>query len=843
VTEEEVVKFFKKHKVVTWEQLTSQFGITRQSLQKKIERRTHLTSLNHNHRYLVLKECIGKVDQNGIWRHKGIVISIHGNTPRTLTHLIHASHSGLSAKQLNEITSVNCKTILPKLIKRGGVSRIKEGHDYIYLSSEPKVRQAQLENRGLTHIELLVEGYIPQQEEKPKEIQSFLELGEGDYLLQRLEIVRRVKSGKSKAQVARELGCTRNTVRKTYKTFEKSGAKGLVITREQRPHKMTESMERDILVMKAKYPAWSAEEIGKALRERGLDISDRSVRNLLEEVGLIHQINNSLQDVEISGAGMFLLKAMLQNIGFNDALKKISDPKLRFAPLDYAYTLAWMTVNDVSAPYMLNEMDLNDLAVLLNVPKSPLKDDIYDFYRNLTEDECEAFVDELARCYQRAGLIDGVVVFFDNHTIPYYGGVPIGFVYHATRNMPTPGIHLAQLNDFNGNFILFKLIPSTTEFADILIELLERMRRVLTITTPLILVVDREAERLPLFQELEGRNIHFIVVITKNSKVCKEMAEIPKSDFKEKFREKEKIMETEIMLKGIPFRAGVILHENGNRYGFRTNIPKEKIQDIREIAGFIPARWRQENKFEEIKNSEHGDKIAGYEFIDAPNIHLKKRYEKLQEQRPKIAIRIKRRESELEQLKERYEKKNRIFRERLQLKDDELKRLEERLRKAGDRNVFQGRLTKKIEARGACVEKYSTALSKLKEKMALVTQKLKKEHTKEKTVEEELNNIDLESEFFRMNTASTTFSIAVKEALANANSELTKRVSHDGRPMKVNRAKKVLYNLPGKITVDSSTKIVELAAIRNKALRTRIQSLCDWLNEKKMRLLPVLIID
>jgi len=126
-------------------------------------------------------------------------------------------------------------------------------------------------------------------------------------------------------------------------------------------------------------------------------------------------------------------------------------------------------------------MDLNGLAVLLNVPKSPLKDDIYDFYRTLTGDEGEALVDELARCYQKAGLIESLVVFFDNHTIPYYGGIPIGFIYHATRNMPIPGIHLAQLNDINGNFILFKLIPPTTEFAEILIELIERMKRVLNI--------------------------------------------------------------------------------------------------------------------------------------------------------------------------------------------------------------------------------------------------------------------------------------------------------------------------------------------------------------------------
>ncbi len=49
--------------------------------------------------------------------------------------------------------------------------------------------------------------------------------------------------------------------------------------------------------------------------------------------------------------------------------------------------------------------------------------------------------------------------------------------------------------------------------------------------------------------------------------------------------------------------------------------------------------------------------------------------------------------------------------------------------------------------------------------------------------------------------------------------------------MKVNRAKKILYRLPGKITMDSSTKTVELATIRNEAQRMRIENLCNWMNK------------
>jgi len=289
VTKEEVVMFFKKHRVVTWEQLTSEFNITKQALQKKMAGHPHLTSLNQNRQYLALQEFIGETNQYGIWRHNGIVISIHGNTPKTLTHLINTSNCGLSTKQMEQITSVMCRSILLKLLKQGVVTRIKEGFNYIYLSAETDVRKSQLEKREHEHREISVEVNISQPSVKEEEISNFLELNDEDYLLKRLEMVRRVKSGMSKAQVARELKCSPDTVRNAYETFEKHGAKGLIITREQSKRKMTDIVEKEILVIKAKHHEWSPEKIGTQLREQNQDISDRSVRVFLEEVELIQK--------------------------------------------------------------------------------------------------------------------------------------------------------------------------------------------------------------------------------------------------------------------------------------------------------------------------------------------------------------------------------------------------------------------------------------------------------------------------------------------------------------------------------------------------------------------------
>jgi tyrosyl-tRNA synthetase len=79
------------------------------------------------------------------------------------------------------------------------------------------------------------------------------------------------------------------------------------------------------------------------------------------------------------------------------------------------------------------------------------------------------------------------------------------------------------------------------------------------------------------------------------------------------------------------------------------------------------------------------------------------------------------------------------------------------------------------------------------EEMASISEsEFKERFRKKEKIVNELENIDLEAKFFQLNTTSTTFSIAVKEAVANANSELTRQISHDGQPMKVSRAKNVL---------------------------------------------------
>jgi len=85
-------------------------------------------------------------------------------------------------------------------------------------------------------------------------------------------------------------------------------------------------------------------------------------------------------------------------------------------------------------------------------------------------------------------------------------------------------------------------------------------------------------------------------------------------------------------------------------------------------------------------------------------------------------------EGELWILRKQYEKKKRTYKKRLSMKDGEIDKLEQRLRKVGDRNVFNRRLEKKTKEKDSIIQYYSVALSNIGNKIDDVTERLKKDN-------------------------------------------------------------------------------------------------------------------
>lgn len=289
VDEKDIVEYIKAKKVVSWNDLTKTFRMTRQGIDYKLKKYVRIPSLNHNSKYFTLRQFIEEPDENGMWEYQGIKFSIHGRGPETIKFLIDHSEMGLTRKEIDAITGITSKTHLLKFTSRGEVMRLRDSYEFVYFSARESIRMRQIEKReeregfhGITELEK-----VEPTREELKEIVDLLELKPGDYFLHRLEMVRRVKSGKSKVQVAKEMDCSPDTVRKACKLFETEGPKGLIIKRKRKPYKLTESVQVEILTEKAKHPDWTPEKIGKVLRERGIDISDATVRNYLKKRGLI----------------------------------------------------------------------------------------------------------------------------------------------------------------------------------------------------------------------------------------------------------------------------------------------------------------------------------------------------------------------------------------------------------------------------------------------------------------------------------------------------------------------------------------------------------------------------
>jgi len=178
---------------------------------------------------------------------------------------------------------------LNNLVKSKQLTRIKIGYEYFYFSADDKIKEQQTKARQELNpeFEIIPDITVKKREYKSvKEIIDLRELKHGDYILENLEAVRRVKSGWKKTKVARELSKDTETIRRICKRFEKRGVKGLIKERKRGAYKIKHGLVKKILAKLVKDPKKSCEDIAKELRLDGIDISDASVREVLKKLGL-----------------------------------------------------------------------------------------------------------------------------------------------------------------------------------------------------------------------------------------------------------------------------------------------------------------------------------------------------------------------------------------------------------------------------------------------------------------------------------------------------------------------------------------------------------------------------
>ena len=104
------------------------------------------TSYNQNGKYYTLPE-IPRFDQHGLWRHKDVAFSRHGNLKKTIIHLVCTSRVGLSGRQLGEILGLSPQSFLHHFCDCPGICRGKHEGVYIYFAEEALVHEKQVRQR------------------------------------------------------------------------------------------------------------------------------------------------------------------------------------------------------------------------------------------------------------------------------------------------------------------------------------------------------------------------------------------------------------------------------------------------------------------------------------------------------------------------------------------------------------------------------------------------------------------------------------------------------------------------------------------------------------------------
>lgn len=136
-------RFFSERLIGTLGELKGALGSTATStVWRKLRQLEYLTSYSHRGAYYTLR-TIPRFDQHGLWQHRSVRFSRHGNLITTCQALVDQSPAGLNASELDALLGVECKRALLQLFNDGQVKRRKFEGVYVYLARDLSNRRCQ----------------------------------------------------------------------------------------------------------------------------------------------------------------------------------------------------------------------------------------------------------------------------------------------------------------------------------------------------------------------------------------------------------------------------------------------------------------------------------------------------------------------------------------------------------------------------------------------------------------------------------------------------------------------------------------------------------------------------
>jgi hypothetical protein len=142
---------------------------------RKLREVPYRTSYSHGGSFYTLDE-IAEFDALGLWSHREVHFSVHGNLLSTLEAFLNESEAGHFVSELENLLQVGVKESLLKLVRRERIAREKMLGLYLYCSRDPSVRKRQILRREILEAQPILTGGLSLGRIVPDELKAAIVL-------------------------------------------------------------------------------------------------------------------------------------------------------------------------------------------------------------------------------------------------------------------------------------------------------------------------------------------------------------------------------------------------------------------------------------------------------------------------------------------------------------------------------------------------------------------------------------------------------------------------------------------------------------------------------------------
>ena len=144
---EVLLRLFQRKKIISLEEMLKTLKRSRMTVLRRLSAIDYLASCSHAGKFYTLKNTL-EFDQNGIWRHLGVLFSREGTLKQTLKRLVEDSEDGRFQAELQRVLELRVHNTLGDLVDAELLGREVIASEFLYVSAKKMRAKEQISRRS-----------------------------------------------------------------------------------------------------------------------------------------------------------------------------------------------------------------------------------------------------------------------------------------------------------------------------------------------------------------------------------------------------------------------------------------------------------------------------------------------------------------------------------------------------------------------------------------------------------------------------------------------------------------------------------------------------------------------